>query len=367
MVWPSGEASMVACTVIYAFQALVAKIVERRITALELVTYRSVLAGLASLRVLLKTRRIGRLDERMFGPRDVRHLVVLRGVVGSAAFVVLYVALHMIGVGEHTAILFTNPIWITLLSPVLGEKLTVASCVSILCGAVGALLVSQPFNDRHNTKTHDVGALLALLGAFLVAATMVVVRVVGPRAPALCLAMSFHLFSAAIGSNALAFGIQQPTLVADFRNAFLVVLVSFTSFVGQPLLNHSFQHLPAMRAASLNYLQLLWAFGLGIIFNRERPEIPQFVGAALITSGGLAAASTRRTSSRDDEEEEDTPAPPSPQLAPLEDGTTLLEDANDLERDASSAGGASSSSGSGPPPEKLSQPSSHEVDRGSSI
>jgi len=325
---PPGEAVMVVVTLIYAVQSLIAKVVERRVTALELVTYRSVLAGIVTLRLLLRTHRdrtggLLTLDERLFGRRDMRRLVVLRGLVGALAFVCLYAALHDIGIGEHTALLFTNPLVISVLArPLLGEPVGCATTVAVLCGAAGALFVAQPpflagtvvgaygnFGASGSTSSREHhrlrGVALALSGAVLVALTMLVVRKVGNAVPSLCLAMSFHLYSATLGSNALALGVQDPSSFVALGGASddddtgrrrwwsdlgLIVLISGSSFVGQPLLNYGYQNLPAARAASLNYLQLLWAVVLGYVVIGERPSQLQLAGAGLITLGGLAVA-----------------------------------------------------------------------------
>lgn len=293
---PPGEATMLACTLIFAAQSLVAKKIEERVTSMELVTYRSVLAGMISLRLLVTAPADGLLfDERLFGHRRLRQRVVLRGAVGASAFVAIYAALHDIGIGEHTALLFTNPIWISVFAwPVLGEKPTVAGIFALCCGAVGTLCVIQPtwLGGPHEKRsdTHNRGVALILVGSVLVAATMLVVRSIGTRVPALKLALSFHLYSAIFGSSALALGIQNPRLPRTVLDISLILLVSVSSFFGQPLLAYSFQYLPAARAASLNYLQLLWGFLLGAAAYHERPSWLQVLGASFLVVGGVAVA-----------------------------------------------------------------------------
>lgn len=294
---PRGEVTMLLCTFIYGVQSLLAKRIEDDITALELVTYRSVLAGSISLSVLLRApAEDKRLDERLFGARELRTLVMLRGSVGAAAFISLYSALHYIALGEHTALLFLNPIWISVFAwPVLGERPTAAVAVAVALGAVGAIFVTQPkwlvARERlPNTAEHIRGVVIALVGSVLVAATMLIVRTIGPRVSSLKLALSFHLFSSMLGANALALGLQQPQIPSKPKDVALLLLISTTSFVGQPLLSYSFQHLPAARAASLNYLQLLWAFILGAIAYHERPSWLQIAGALLLNVGGVCVA-----------------------------------------------------------------------------
>lgn len=298
---PRGEVTMLLCTLIYGLQSLLAKRIEDDITALELVTYRSVLAGSISLSVLLRAPAEDQsLDERLFGTRELRTLVMLRGSVGAAAFISLYSALHYIALGEHTALLFLNPIWISVFAwPILGERPTAAVAFAVALGAVGAILVTQPRwlvarDPVGNTAEHVRGVAIAIVGSVLVAATMLIVRTIGPRVSSLKLALSFHLFSSMLGANALALGLQQPQVPSKLKDITLLLLISATSFVGQPLMSYSFQHLPAARAASLNYLQLLWAFILGAIAYHERPSWLQIAGALLLNVSGVCVALSKK-------------------------------------------------------------------------
>lgn len=291
-----GELAMVVSTVIYAAQALVAKIVEEEITALELVTYRSVVAGCITLFVLARGEG-ERFDERLFGSRSMRRLVVLRGALGATAFAVLMWSLHLVGVGEYTALLFTNPVWISLGAwPTLGEKPSLIVIFSIVCGVLGTLCVTEPRwlfprSAEEGSERRNLGIAVLLFGSLLMSATMLVIRAIGRRVKSLQLALSFHLFSSTFGANGLALGLQAPKLPPSPKMFVLVLAVSTSSFVGQPLLSYSYQTLPAAKAASLSYLQLLWAFVLGAAFRHERPSIwPQLAGASLIALGGLCVA-----------------------------------------------------------------------------
>lgn len=64
-------------------------------------------------------------------------------------------------------------------------------------------------------------------------------------------------------------------------------MISFTSFTGQLALNYSYQTLPAARAATLSYLQLVWGFTLDATVLKEAVRWTSIVGALFVASGGV--------------------------------------------------------------------------------
>ena len=288
-----GEGAMVACTLIYAIEALCAKVVEVTVPSLELVTFRSVVAGMLTLMVSFKMNRNLSWRERFFG--RAWKLVVARGLLGGVAFSFLYSALHYIDIGEQTALFFSYPVLIsTFALPVLGERAGPAILFALACGCLGTLVVSRGHrrNDTNDnsSRNHVIGVTLTLLASVFTAFAYLAIRVAGKRASPLTLAFAFHFSSSLIGIAGLLFGPQRfrmPSLKEDLP---LMCLVSCTSLLGQPLLNYAYRAMPASRAASLNYLQVLFGFLLGAAFLHERPGGLEIAGAVLISCGGLVVA-----------------------------------------------------------------------------
>jgi len=309
---------MVMCTLLYAVESLCAKLVEVRLPSLELVAFRSTVAGALTLAVSVKAHPEMTWGERLRGPPGFFHLVLLRGVLGGIAFSLLYSSLHFVDVGEQTAIFFTYPLLITTFAwPLLGERAGCATAVALLCGCTGTLLVSRGAGKLFSTtpavkntdddaasRDHAIGLTLTLLASVFTAVTYLTIRVAGPHVSALTLAFAFHLASALIGLGGLALGPQSPAMPSLSRDLPLMCTVACTSLVGQPLLNYSYQALPASRAASLNYLQVFWGFLLGAVFLRERSGVVKLAGALLITAGGICVAYVKGDAGEDDEEEE---------------------------------------------------------------
>ena len=75
----------------------------------------------------------------------------IRGLIGLASSLLLYVALVFMPLGDAISILFAGPLVILGLSrPILGEKVGIGAWAAVLTGFTGVLLVIKPgFNEFH--------------------------------------------------------------------------------------------------------------------------------------------------------------------------------------------------------------------------
>ena len=292
-----GEAVMVVTSVLYVVQSVVVKVLATRfhVPALEVVTYRSVVAGCVTLRlVMAKKREEVPLDTWLFGRRDLRTLVVLRGLVGGLAQSFSYSSLRYLGIGEHCALIFVNPLWMIIMGVARGEDIGSTGLASLIVGGIGAALVSSPgsFSTSYavaGERKRSLGIVMALASALLIATAMFLVRVIGKKVPAESLGLSFHLFSAAIAANGLALGLQRPAFPATAAAICLTIFASLSSFLLQPLASYAYAQLTPLRASCLGYSQLPIAILLGLFF-RPHLNILQLIGAALILLAGFLLA-----------------------------------------------------------------------------
>ena len=314
-----GEVTMLITTVIYACQSVLAKLVEVNIPSMELVFVRSFIAGSVTLRTsvgMVTSKRQDNFEpnklpppwiDELFGPPDVRPLCAARGILGATAFALFYAAFPYLTISEHTTIQFMSPVFIIFFAwPVLGEVPTLVDCGSISLAVAGSLLVMRPaFLFSNGTKDEQPspdevtgqfeqvspadrlrGIALCGAGSIMSAMTMVIVRKIGNRVPSLVLATWFHASSCILGGLFLTTKVQ-PVVVPSPWEVVLLLMISFTSFTGQLALNYSYQTLPAARAATLSYLQLVWGFTLDATVLKEAVRWTSIVGALFVASGGV--------------------------------------------------------------------------------
>ena len=309
-----GEVTLVICTMIYAVQALIAKVLERTVPSMAVVLFRSVVAGAMTARTsvgVAKARRATESPEdrpswfdEVFGDRSVRHLGVMRGVFGSVSFAIFYATYPLLTIAEHVSLQFLFPIFLIGLAwPILGEKPLQLDALAVSLGAVGTILVVRPgfiftgdekARSENSEDGRNLGIILNIVGAVIMAAVMLTIRLAKDRVSALQLSAWFHGFSIGVGGLSLLVGMQPaPTLPPTLSELGLLVLISCTSFAANITLNYSFQQLPAARAAGLNYIQIVWGFLLDALVLQEPVTWSAAVGALLISGGGMMVKCAR--------------------------------------------------------------------------
>ena len=102
---------------------------------------------------------------------------MFRGALMFTAFMAFYIALAEISLTVTTALFFTAPFFITLLSiPLLGEKVGMRRFVSIIIGFIGVLIVLRPDTNANGVSVGLMG-LLPIVAAFFYALCQLMVRV----------------------------------------------------------------------------------------------------------------------------------------------------------------------------------------------
>jgi drug/metabolite transporter (DMT)-like permease len=214
-----------------------------------------------------------------------RGLLASRGLVGAGAMSLLYIILGRMPLGDATTLHYTAPIWTAILAAVfLGERLRpVVFAGTALC-LVGVGLVAQPsFLFGSGAEALDPGMVaLALAGAVLSAFAYTFVRTL--RTTDHPLTIVFYL---ALGGIALSVpftaGWQWPSLWAWAALAG----IGASTQIAQLALTKGLHLLEAGPATAIGHLQIVFAFGWGVLFFGEVPDGLSLVGALVIVSSLL--------------------------------------------------------------------------------
>lgn len=274
-----GVGAMLGTTIVIPLMGLFVKLLhEYRIGAVEILTVRSGLVLVLLLPALLLAANVEAL-RRAHKPAHLWH-----AVFGLSSMACFYAALAHLPLVTVTAINFTTPMFVALLAiPVLGERPDGRSWIAIGVGFAGALIILRPTADAFN-----VFALVILVGSFLAACMLIVVR----RMPAASSNFAVLFFYAAVGS--IAFGIvfaligddaaERLTEVATWP---LLVGLSLLALAMQVLLTLAYRLAPSTAVGGLDYLRLLWAGLIGWLVFSEIPDRWDLVGMVLIMVSGL--------------------------------------------------------------------------------
>jgi S-adenosylmethionine uptake transporter len=152
---------------LFAVQDVIIKDMSAAFPVHQILTIR----GLAAIPLLLLLIHLQGGLGMLRAHNPIRHLV--RGALMLIAFMCFYVALAGTSLTTATALFFTAPFFITLLSiPLLGEHVGIKRFGSIVVGFIGVLIVLRP--DTDSFSYYD---LLPILAAFFYSCCQLMVRV----------------------------------------------------------------------------------------------------------------------------------------------------------------------------------------------
>jgi S-adenosylmethionine uptake transporter len=206
-------------------------------------------------------------------------LVGIRAVCAVGAGLCGVYAFTTLPLAEAYALIFLMPAFTTLLSiPLLGEEVGWRRWTAVAIGFAGVLLVIKPgFRELH------LGHLAAAVTAGFAAASMIVLRILGPTEKRITLLAA--VYTAAVSVNGV---LMIPTFVmpsaADFG---IIAIAGIAGGFGQICMIIATKLAPANRVAPAQYSQIVWAVVFGAVFFGEIPDALSFAGMALVTVSGL--------------------------------------------------------------------------------
>jgi drug/metabolite transporter (DMT)-like permease len=207
-------------------------------------------------------------------------LQLLRGtvLVGSSLFFVS--ALRWLPLADATAINYTTPILVVLLSvSLLKERMTRSRWAFVAVGFAGMLLIARP-----GASILHGAALLALGAAGCYALFQLLTRKLrgeDPRVtlfyPALCGTVLMTLLL-----PFLDYRVDMP-----WAHVGLVATFGAVATLGHFMFILAFRHAPASALTPFTYAQLVWAVGLGWLVFGQFPDAYSLAGIAVIATSGL--------------------------------------------------------------------------------
>ena len=275
-----GVAAMLGTIVVIPLMGLCVKFLDAyEIGAMEIMAVRSLLVLLLLLPALALAANVDAL-RRAHKPAHLWH-----AAFGLSSMACFYVALAHLPLITVTAINFTTPMFVVLLAiPLLGERPDRLDWLAIAVGFAGALIVLRP-----SAAAFNVFALVILVGSFLAACMLIVLRLM-PAASSNFAVLFFYAAMGSVACGPLLAAVDGEAAVARLRAAEvwpLLVGLSLLAFAVQLLLTLAFRLASSVAVGGLDYLRLFWAGLLGWLFFAEVPDGWDVAGMALIMASGL--------------------------------------------------------------------------------
>ena len=202
-------------------------------------------------------------------------LQIIRGAIGGLGMLCVFTGLSMISLAEVTVLLFTVPIFATLLSILfLSEKVGVRRWTAILVGFLGILIIARPQGSL------SAGHLFILCAALSWSTSILIAKKLTKKDTIISITFWQAMGCVPLAFIASLFVWELPSLVQ--LSSLLGIAALGT--VGHAMLYAALKVGQISVILPLDYIRIIWSAGLGFILFGQLPTLHLYVGSLLIIS-----------------------------------------------------------------------------------
>jgi drug/metabolite transporter (DMT)-like permease len=204
-----------------------------------------------------------------------------RGFMGAAGMFCGFYAYTNLPLATATAYSFTKPLFLVLLAAFfLGETVRARRLTATAVGFAGVLIMLRPHAGI------EVAALLALVGAALVAGVVVAIKVLVRTERPVTVMFYFGVISTSI----LAVPAWLVWVPPSGSELLLLMVMGAVGASGQSAMIRANTLTEATAIGPLDYLRLLYSASFGYLIFGEVPDVWMWVGAGIIIASTLYIA-----------------------------------------------------------------------------
>ncbi len=213
-----------------------------------------------------------------FGPRlfhtQKLGLHLLRALINAVSMVAFFIGLSMTPLARVTAIAFTAPLFTALFSALfLGEVFRWRRWTAIIVGFIGALVILRPGLDAV-----DTGSLLVIFSSLLWAIAMIDIKVLARTESSATITAYVTVLMTPLTLVPALFFWQMPSPGMWGWLIFIGVIGT----LGQFIVTEAIKLADMTVLMPFDFLKLVWAAFLGMLFFAEIPDVFTWVGAAIV-------------------------------------------------------------------------------------
>lgn len=219
------------------------------------------------------------------GPRPLKTeriwLHVLRAATGTGAWLALFFAISMIPLTNAVLLTYSAPLWLPLIAWLLGgQRVGGPVWLGVALGFVGIVLVLHPSNHPIN-----LGAVLGLLAAILLALALLSVRWLGTTEPAERILFYYFLLSTLMIAPFAAFAWQAPDGLAWPYLAGIGICL----LLSQVFIIIAYRHASAVTLAPIIYAVIVFTALINWAVWGRAPTLLEAAGMLVVICGGVIA------------------------------------------------------------------------------
>src|SRR5215510_3167436 len=258
---------MVLGTVMFAAMHTAIRYATQRLPAVEVAFFRNV-CGLVVILPLLARHGLGLFYTKRLG------LHVLRAVLNVASMLAFFVGLSMTPLARATALSFTAPLFTALLGALLlGEVFRWRRWTAIFAGFFGALVILRP-----GLHTFDFASVLVLVSSLLWSMALIDIKVLGRTDSSMTI--TAYVTVLMIPMTLIPAMLVWQTPMLDLWG--WLIFIGVIGTLGQLIVTEAVKLADMTVLMPFDFLKLVWATFLGIIFFAEVPDLLTWVGGAIV-------------------------------------------------------------------------------------
>jgi drug/metabolite transporter (DMT)-like permease len=214
---------------------------------------------------ILRTQRLG--------------LHLTRGLVGFFGNLCFFFALIHMAIGETVTIQFSRPLVMVVIAGLfLGEMFDKRRTTLTIVGFGGVLLITRPFGAGF-----EPWALVALAGTVFATLVVITVKMLTRTEQTVVIMFYFAVTTTLLSLVPAVLTWQTPT----WAELGLLFLTGFLGIVGQSLFTHGIGLGETSFVLPFDYLRIVYAFVIGMIWFAEVPDVWGATGATVIVASSL--------------------------------------------------------------------------------
>jgi len=265
---------LLAAVLLTLMFALVKLVDARGVSLIESLFYRQALALPLVLGWLLAGPGLASVRTARFGA----HL--WRTAIGLGGMALNFLTFTLLPLAEATVLLFTTPIFATILSALLlGEQVGRHRWAAVLLGFAGVAVVVDP----GDWAVPPLGVAVGLTAATVVSGVSITLRQIGRTESATTTVFWFT----ALSTGVLALALPLVGRIHDPVTYALLAALGLTGGLAQFALTASLRLAPVSVVMPMDYSNLVWAALLGWLLFATMPSPTLWLGAPLIIASGL--------------------------------------------------------------------------------
>jgi drug/metabolite transporter (DMT)-like permease len=205
--------------------------------------------------------------------------MAVRTVAAVITGILAFYAFSVLPLTQTYAILFATPLIITVLSiPILGETVRLRRWMAVIVGLIGVMVVLRP-GSTELTLGHAEAILAAFGGAF----ASIVVRKIGAEERTVVMLLYPMVANFVVTGLALAF-VYKPMPIEHLG---MLAVISIMAWIAGRIIISAYRTGEAAIVAPMQYSQILWATGFGLLFFGETTDAYTAAGATIIIASGI--------------------------------------------------------------------------------